>query len=1148
MLRCVVWLWLFLGFLPLLESPCFGQRELKDIPDPDPELERSTFIVADGFEVNLYAADPQMAKPIQMNFDAQGRLWVASSEVYPHIKPGQKATDKILVIDDRDHDGVADQTTVFANGLFIPTGVIPGDGGAYVANSTELIHLGDTNGDGIADRKTIVLSGFGTEDTHHLLHTLRWGMDGLLYMNQSIYIHSHVETPTGVVRLNGGGIWRFRPETRKLDVLCYGFVNSWGHHQDAWGQSFATDGAFGEGINYVFPGSVFFSAPNSTRIVSGLNPGSPKHCGLEIVSGRGVPDDWQGNMITNDFRAHRVCRFVIGEEGSAYSSRQENEVIKTNHVAFRPIDVKMGPDGAIYIADWYNPIIQHGEVDFRDERRDHVHGRIWRVSAKGRPKIDTRIPANASIEDLIGRLEAPEEWTRTFAKQMLKNHEQKAPGAVAPKIRAWLAKLDSKSSNFDRQRLEALWAFQAIDRPEVSLLKDLLASKDHRVRAAAIRVVTQWEDSLPDADRLLQVAARDSHARVRLETVRALSRHPSLESATAAASVLDAPMDRFLDFAVWQTMRDLAPVWLPAARDGKFDFGSVDRLTFALRAIDSPDVAGILLPLVEHGAVPNEKLSGTLTLIAASANPDQLAAILRTLDSNRSLDASGVAVVLRSVEEAGRRLKAAPTGDLSSLAKFSQSANDEVAAAAFKAIGAFRYAPLRGDVETVAKASKNHRPGVRAAAISSLGQFGDENALSTLTAIVSKDSDPIAQSTALATIASVDLARGAKMAVGLLGSPSGGLDSSFAAVRSILTQNGGNRELTEALKGASISPDVARLLLRVARSAPQPSEELIQAIRGAGRLSDAGWKKSPELVAELVRESRENGDPARGQLVYRRKELQCLKCHAIAGIGGAVGPSMESLGASAQPDYLVDSLLDPNAKVKEGFHSQQILTDEGKLFTGVVIRESENELTLRNAEDEMVTIAKNDIDERKESRSLMPDGTVDSLTKQELVDLVRFLSDLGKIGKFAIGKEPFVRRWRSLVWTQEAHTLLNRTSNDSAATGGAELTWEPAYSEVSGQLPLEDLPRFNVHFNTPPTSFVRFEFEATGSGKVALDFGTSDGLEMWLDGKPTPLANRVELDAKQGRHVVTLAIDRNVRTTPLTVLLVSENAQIVGGK
>src|SRR3954449_3742657 len=248
-----------------------AQRAPFAIPDPDPEIERKSFILADGFEVNLYAADPLIAKPIQMNFDPAGRLWIVSSEVYPQIKPGQVANDKVLILEDSDGDGRAEKTSVFADGLLIPTGIEPGDGGAYVANSTELLHFGDSDKDGKSDRRRVMLSGFGTEDTHHILHTLRWGYDGMLYFNQSIYIHSHVETPHGVRRLGGGGIWQFRPETMELAVFMRGLVNSWGHHFDRWGQSFATDGAGGEGINYALPGAYYVTAPDATRVLQGLN-------------------------------------------------------------------------------------------------------------------------------------------------------------------------------------------------------------------------------------------------------------------------------------------------------------------------------------------------------------------------------------------------------------------------------------------------------------------------------------------------------------------------------------------------------------------------------------------------------------------------------------------------------------------------------------------------------------------------------------------------------------------------------------------------------------------------------------------------------------------------------------------------------------
>src|SRR5260370_26867336 len=259
MLACIGCLWL-----------CAGLVVTQDIPDPDPEIERRSFQVAEGFEVNLFAADPLLAKPIQMNFDPAGRLWVACSGVYPQIQPAQQANDKIIILEDRAGKGRADKTTVFAQGLLIPTGVAPGDGGCYVAEGTRILHLTAPDGlaatraaeraksaDNIAipPKRRIVLSGFGTQDTHHLIHTLCWGPDGMLYFNQSVYIHSAIETPFGVRRLAGGGIWQYWPQTEEVDGFARGWVNPRGHQFDRWGQSFVTDGSGHQGSTHVVPGA-----------------------------------------------------------------------------------------------------------------------------------------------------------------------------------------------------------------------------------------------------------------------------------------------------------------------------------------------------------------------------------------------------------------------------------------------------------------------------------------------------------------------------------------------------------------------------------------------------------------------------------------------------------------------------------------------------------------------------------------------------------------------------------------------------------------------------------------------------------------------------------------------------------------------------
>jgi putative heme-binding domain-containing protein len=1130
----------------LAPSPTFGQADAK-VPDPDPEIERKSFQVADGFEVNLFAADPVLAKPIQMNWDPQGRLWVACSEVYPHIKPGQKANDKVLILEDTDGDGKADKTTIFADGLLIPTGVEPGDGGAYVANSTELLHLSASQAGGKADRQRVMLSGFGTEDTHHILHTLRWGPDGLLYFNQSTYIHSHIETSHGVRRLNGGGVWRYRPETDELEVFVRGFINPWGHHFDRWGQSFMTDGANGEGITHGVPGAAYSWAIGATRIQHGANPGSPKHCGLEVLSGRHLPEEWRGNLITNDFRGHRVCRFVLKDDGASYASREMPELIKTNHPAFRPIDVKMGPDGAIYIADWYNPIIQHGEIDFRDERRDHTHGRIWRVTAKGRPLVKKPELVHATTEELLEQLKAPEDWTRQQAKRVLK---ERGKVKVLPALDAWVKKLDPSATDHDATLLEGLWTYEALNVVKPEVLAAALNARTPEVRAAATRVLGYWHDRIPNALELAAARIADDHPRVRLEAVRALALFGSARAAEVAISALDKPVDRLLDYAIWLTARDLEPYWLPAFQEGRLDFGGNPRhLSFALESVGSAAAAGPVLKLIESKKLTGEREYRLWLLLARVGGPEELGRVLNCAGGAQWSDEQRDQLV-SDVEQSARQRKVGPPKNPDSLYMLLPNSAVQARRSAARLIGFWKVENFRASLVNIAKDAKVPTD-ERQPAFEGLAEMGGPKSKEFFEQMAVAN-DPVARPLAISALAAVDPDAGARRAAEFLASakPSDELPGLYAA---FLNRKGGPAALAKALDGVRLPPEVAKLGIRAVRSSAQDVPALVEALTKAGALSAQKRDLTKAELEALVAEVGSRGDPVRGEALYRRKDLTCMNCHAIAGAGGQVGPDLASIGASAPVDYLVESILLPDKAVKEGYHAVRVTTLDGRVVTGVKVRETKEALTLRTAEDKEVSIAAGDVEEQKPSRSLMPDGLADTLTRQELTDLVRFLSELGKVGPYAPTKERLVRRWQMLEPTREGMDLLRRTRLAAVTTNEPVFLWGAEYARVAGDLPLEELPSFTIFNDTAPLSVVRCQLDVTAGGKVRLRLNSTAGLTIWLAGAPLEPKEELAIDVRPGQHTLTFAIDRSARKDALRCALEDipgspARVSVVGGK
>jgi putative heme-binding domain-containing protein len=1138
-----------LGFASSLHANPNGEPDA----NTDPELERQSFKVADGFEINLFASDPMIQKPIEMNFDAAGRLWVATSETYPLVKPGQVPNDKVVVLEDTAGSGKADKSTVFADGLLIPTGVAPGDGGCYVANSTEIDFLKNTKastgpqlgaGDvGTADYRRAILAGFGTEDTHHIVHAFRWGPDGRLYFNQSIYIHSTLETPTGTKRLYGGGVWRFDPRTMDLGVFVTGMVNGWGDVWDRWGNAFGTDGADGEGINYFIPGAAFVATPGAKRVLTGLTPGSPKYASVEILSGRQMPQDVQGDFVTNDFRANRIVRFKLSDAGAGYSAKIQPDFITSTDKAFRPIDVKMGPDGALYICDWYNPIINHGEVDFRDPRRDHIHGRIWRVTAKGRPLVGRPKLVGVPVKDLLEHLLDPEDWTRLQARLVMR---ERGAAEVAPELAAWVKGLDGRNLKEDalaHARLEALWAYECVDTLEPKLLETLLKSPDANARGAAAEVVANWARQLDDPTALLAPLVADENPRVRLMAVRALASLGTADVVPLAAKVLDKPMDPFLDYALYKTCTDLEPVWMPAFKAGKLNnWADPSHLAYALKAVESPEALSIVVEQLKAGQTTPESRRDIFGLIAAVGGPADIGAMLQAgAFSDKADDASKVSALEGAALAARQRRVAPQPAPGADLQKLIGSSNPQVAAAAAKLAGVLHDSDACGELEKLASSAETPET-ARMAAIEGLAEIGRSPKESQpLFEKLSGAENPAVRAGGVVGLTYVDVKEAAAKAADWMASAPAGTDPG-PVLSAFLHKQGGADALAAALGPKTLSPDSAKLSLRYLQGVGQDAPALTEVLRKATGVAAANPQLTPEQMAQLIAEVGAKGDASRGEKVFRSKVTGCYQCHAIGGAGGSLAPDLRAISSSPL-DYIVNSVLLPNKDIKDGYDSLIVATKDGDLIQGIKVREDKQELVLRDNTHDEIAIPIPTIKSRRPGGSLMPSGLADPLTHGEFVDLLRFLSELGKPGAYAVPEAPLVRRWRVLDPVPAA-----LAADAGKFPAGERLSWTPAYSLVSGTLPADALP-------AAPVGFVQANVDVTTAGKVRLGLNSAKGLALWVDGQAVDLKQpQAILDLPRGIRTLTLRVDTAERGGEGIRLEVSEapgsaaHVRVVGGK
>ncbi|MFN5333349.1 MAG: PVC-type heme-binding CxxCH protein, partial [Bacteroidota bacterium] len=484
--------------------------------------------VPEGYKIELFASEkefPDLANPVQLSFDNKGRLWVATMPSYPHYKPGDpRPSDKLLILEDTNGDGKADKQTVFADKLHIPVGFEIAAEGVYVSQSPNLILLEDTNGDDKADKKTVLLSGFDDHDTHHAISAFAADESGAIYMAEGVFLHTNVETSYGPVRATNGGFYRYEPKRHKLErVNQVSIPNPWGIAFDHWGQNFYAETS-GPNVNWMLPGSTLprygnanFKGPNLIEKDHMVRPTS----GMEFISSRHFPEEVQGDLIINNTigflgtKQHQMLEDTVG-----FTTKWRQDLVVSSDRNFRPVDMETAPDGSLYIVDWHNILIGHMQHNARDPLRDHVHGRIYRLTYPSRPLVTPAKIHGESIPVLLENLKLPEYRSRYRTRRELRGRDATA---VTTAVEKWLKTLDKNHPDYEHQRLEALWVTWGANRVNASLLKELLASNNYKVRAAATRVLRYSGHQIPDQAQLLTKAVQDPHGRVRMEGIAAAS-------------------------------------------------------------------------------------------------------------------------------------------------------------------------------------------------------------------------------------------------------------------------------------------------------------------------------------------------------------------------------------------------------------------------------------------------------------------------------------------------------------------------------------------------------------------------------------------------------------------------------------------------
>ncbi len=645
-------------------------------------------------------------------------------------------------------------------------------------------------------------------------------------------------------------------------------------------------------------------------------------------------------------------------------------------------------------------------------------------------------------------------------------------------------------------------------------------------------VVRAATSSSQDAQlaRLAKLVA-DPHPRVRVEAVRALGKIPTTRSVELVLSAVDTiGTDNFLDYAIWLSVNDLAQPFLTALESGAWVPNSPAKqkqVEFALRALDPALGASSVARLLATKPLTRDGSGAWIELIGTAGGPTEVNRLWEQTVTGGFDDAATVRA-LTALTQAARLRQVKPAGDGSRAVTLLEHKSVAVRREAVAFLGAGKN-PGASFAKMVSLAgAADTAPEVRTALFAAFRELGAiPPVLGALQPLAAKTAPAPVRSAAATTLASLQPAKFASLALEVLAETKSDAEA-LDLWRSLLTAKGMAKQLAPYVGTAQLPPAIALAGLRAAREGGQPDPALIAALNKQSNVALSPDKLTPERLKEIADIALKSGDAARGERIYRRAELGCVLCHSIGGVGGKVGPDMTSLGASAPADYLVESVLVPNAKIKEGFHSIIVETKDDLEFSGILVRETGQELILRNAQNQEVSVAKNNVRKRSNGLSLMPSGLVDTLSEGERLDLFRFLTELGKAGNYDASKGGVARVWQVLAGT----TFIEQDGFERVVKGEVKQGWKPLLARVSGGLAAEDIAELGKsQADRLVTFYTSTQFTVAKEGPVTFELDGVTKPEVWIDGVKAAIQgasgakSSLTPNLKPGPHTLVLRLD-----------------------